>query len=64
MKSPDRTAIPLCHRDHMDWHDSLGFFRGWGRLKRRLWADMQIAAMQRRYRQLTGIDVRDAATAA
>lgn len=46
LKAPDNTCIPLCRRHHAEWHAASGYFRGWDRARRRIWADDRIAETQ------------------
>jgi len=39
MKAADDTALPKCHRHHVQWTEHLGAFRGWDKEQRRTWAD-------------------------
>lgn len=49
LKSPDGSSIALCRRHHRQWTDHVGAFAGWGRDRRRDWADRRGAATQARY---------------
>lgn len=44
-KRMDRTAIPLCQRHHDDWHSAAGngYFGGWDKERRRVFAECAIA---------------------
>jgi hypothetical protein len=33
----DHTSVPLCHKDHMDFHNVAGHFKGWVKRTRKDW---------------------------
>ena len=45
-KAPDRRTIPLSPRAHREFHDGLGFCKGWSKEKRRDWQDQEISRLQ------------------
>jgi hypothetical protein len=47
-KAPDDTAVPLCVRHHVEWHDASGHFASLDKAGRRLWAEAAIVDTQTR----------------
>jgi hypothetical protein len=48
MKAPDDTAVPLCGRHHVEWHNAAGHFSAMDKAGRRLWAESAIDATRLR----------------
>jgi hypothetical protein len=48
-KSPHSYGIPICHREHMDFHANAGRFKGWKRAELRQWQEDQVLDHQARW---------------
>lgn len=48
-RSHDHTAVPLCHKDHMDFHNVSGYFKGWAKARRKEWQAMNGVELLCRY---------------
>lgn len=48
-RSHDHTAVPLCHKDHMDFHSVSGHFKGWQKARRKEWQRSHAIGLLCRY---------------